>query len=114
MGNDIEYLEKKYDFEILDNKEDMLEWFLNTTHDLQKVICNEADKIKIDLFEEASLKMPDLTKNAFVNTVASRSAIELKIEKMKDPANSIDNIINSAKGHLNHSSLLNEICSMKK
>jgi hypothetical protein len=45
-----------YDFKATPDAKDMIEWFLKTTHDLQAEICQKADKIKIDIFDEIKEK----------------------------------------------------------
>lgn len=62
----------------------VIEKFLERTMELQRTICQMADSIKIDLFEQANVKLPEIGKSGFVSAVNSVASKQLKESRKKD------------------------------
>lgn len=80
-----------FGFNYIDDPKEMLEWFLEQTHDLQGEICQKADAIKIDLFAKAEIKLENkeltLGKGGFTSGVNAVANKRLKAEAGKDTQN---------------------------
>jgi len=69
---------------------EVVEWFLERTFNLQHTICTMADTIKIDLFESAATKVPNLGKPGFITAVNTVANKRIKDRKNKDTERLID------------------------
>lgn len=81
----VDRVTNRFGFRVLETQPEMVQWFLNTTETLQRVICGMADEIKIGIFDTVDLKMEgQIDKSGFntaVNAVANK---QIKEEAKKD------------------------------
>lgn len=105
--------DKYSDFEVLDDKQAMLEWFLEKTKNLQGVICSRADEIKIEIFGKVELLDNTIDKTGFTSAVNIAAAKKTKIERGKDTDGLVERATEKADTMRANGDLLEEVVLTK-
>jgi hypothetical protein len=96
------------DFDTRGEAADVIEWFLDKTHDLQSVICSRADEIKINIFNKVELLNSDIDKGGFVGAVNRSAAKKTKVEAGKDTEGLVEKTMEKAETLRANGELLEE------
>lgn len=101
-------------FAHLKTSKDIIEWFLAQTAVLQKTICDKADRIKIDLYDEVKKKTEGtLPKGAFVSGVNRSAAKKTREEDGKDTAKIVEAVHKKVKTDEVTGEFLTEVITAK-
>jgi hypothetical protein len=103
---------KRFDFQFNENTKEMIEWFLNQTYALQRVICTEADKIKIDIMVSVEKKLEEesekINKSGFIRAVNSIANKKIKEENKKDTNPLIEKALSQSEMLVNNGEFLRD------